>query len=151
MSENVTAIRRTGAAASRGGSKVLSIAVWVASLSTAGILGMAAFAKLFDFNETGSRPLADALGVGRGVVAGIGLVELAALVLILIPRTRAVGALVAVGTMLGALFSHATTIGFRGSPTAEMWPLAVVVLAASGFVLWVTRGELPGIGAKLSR
>jgi len=150
MSENVSVIQGSGAGTSRSSSRGLTIANWVATIGTAGILGMAAFAKLFNFTETGSKPLADALGVGRGVVAGIGVVELAALVLILVPRTRAVGAMIAVGTMLGALFSHATIIGFSGNPTAEMWPLAVVVLAASGFVMWVTRRE-PGIGEKLGR
>jgi len=37
-------------------------------------------------------------------------------------------------------------IGFSGSPVAEMWPMALVVLAASAFVLVVRRNELPVVG-----
>ncbi len=68
--------------------------------------------------------------------------------LILIPKTRAIGALFAVGTMLGALGSHATKIGWSGNAAAESWPLALVVLAAAGFVLFVRRRELPVVGGR---
>ena len=127
-------------APSRGGVATL----WVAQLAVAGILGMGAFAKFFNFTAEGSRPLADALGVGRGVITGIGTVELLAAVLILLPWKRSVGALLAVGTMVGALLSHATVLGFSGNPAADMWPLALVVLAAASFVLIRRRGELLG-------
>lgn len=42
---------------------------------------------------------------------GIGVLELIASVLILIPVTSVLGALLAMGLMTGALFSHATTLG----------------------------------------
>ena len=93
--------------------------------------------------------LADAMGVGRGVVTIIGLVETAALALILIPRAHAIGALLAVFTMLGALLAHATKIGWSGNAAAEGWPLALVVLVAASFVLMVRRKELPIVGEKL--
>ena len=51
--------------------------------------------------------------------------------------------------MLGALFTHGTTIGFSGNAAAEMWPLALVVLAASSFVLIRRRRELPVVGSQL--
>jgi hypothetical protein len=110
---------------------------------------MASYAKLFDFTATGSKPLADALGVGRGAVAGIGLVEALAVLLILVPRTRVVGGLLAAGTMVGALFSHATAIGFSGSPAAEMWPLALVVLSAATTLVTLRRREIPLLGSSL--
>ena len=67
----------------------------------------------------------------------------------MIPRTHAIGALLAVFTMLGALFSHATKIGWSGNAVAEMWPLAIVVLACASFVLVVRRKELPMVGQDL--
>ena len=121
-------------------SRALPIALWIARLGLAGILGMMAFVKLFQFTPEGSMALATALGVGRGVVLLIGLVETAAVVTLLLPRLRVVGGLLALGTALGALSAHALKLGFSGSPVAETWPLAVVVLAASAFVLLAGRG-----------
>jgi hypothetical protein len=110
------------------------VTLWIAQLVVAGILGMAAFGKFFMYTPEGSMALAEALGVGRGVVTAIGLVELMAAVLILIPRRHLYGALMAAAAMGGALFSHATKIGWSGNAAAEMWPMALVVLTAAIFV-----------------
>ncbi len=126
--------------------KGMKIVLWIAQLAVAAILGMNAFVKFFNYTDEGSKALADALGVGRGVVTTIGVVEAAALILILTPRAHAIGALLAVFTMLGALFSHATKIGWSGNAVAEMWPLAIVVLVCASFVLLVRRKELPIVG-----
>ena len=123
-------------------------ALWAGQAAVVLILGLGAFMKFFNYTPDGSMALAAALGVGRGVITAIGLVELTAAVLVLIPRTRAPGALVAVGTMLGALFSHATKIGWSGDAAAEMWPLALVALAAGLAVLFVLRRELPLVGGR---
>ena len=130
-------------------SKGMTIALWIGQLAVAGVLSMSAFMKFFNYTEEGSRALADAMGVGRGVITMIGVVETAALVLILSPRGHAIGALLAVFTMLGALFTHAAKIGWSGNAAAESWPLAIVVLAVASFVLMVRRKELPIVGEKL--
>jgi len=130
-------------------SKGMTIALWIGQLAVAGILGMGAFMKFFNYTPEGSMALADAMGIGRGVVTMIGLVETAALVLILIPRAHAIGALLAVFTMLGALLAHATKIGWSGNAAAEGWPLALVVLVAASFVLMARRKGLPIVGQKL--
>jgi uncharacterized membrane protein YphA (DoxX/SURF4 family) len=109
--------------------------IWIAQLAVAGILGMAAFGKFFMYTPEGSMALAEALGVGRGVVTIIGLVELAAAVLILIPRKHLYGAMLSAVAMVGALFSHTTKLGWSGNAAAEMWPWALVVLAAAVFVI----------------
>lgn len=57
-----------------------------------------------------------------------------------------VGGLLGTSTGVGALVSHAAKIGLSGGPVAEMWPLALLVLAASAFVLIVRRNELPVVG-----
>ena len=129
--------------------KGMTIVLWLAQLAVAGILGMNAFVKFFNYTDEGSKALADALDVGRGAITMIGVVEATALVLILIPRAHAIGALLAVLTMLGALFAHATKIGWSGNAVAEMWPLAIVVLACASFVAIVRRKELPIVGEKL--
>ncbi len=135
--------------ATQSASKGITVALWIGQLAVAGILGMGAFMKFFNYTPEGSMALADAMDLGRGVVTMIGLVETAALVLILIPRAPAIGALLAVFTMLGALFAHATKIGWSGNAAAEGWPLAIVVLVAASFVLIARRKELPIVGQKL--
>jgi hypothetical protein len=131
MSENVLTMdnsaRRTG--------RAVIVAQWVASLGVAAILGMGAFAKFFMYTPEGSMALAEAMGVGRGVILLIGLVEMTAVALILMPRTRLLGALLASATMAGALFAHATKIGWSGNAAAEMWPLALVALLAAASVV----------------
>ena len=122
-----------------GAGKAMTVALWAAQLLVAGILGMAAFAKFFVYTPEGSMALAEAMGVGRGVITSIGLVELSAAALILIPRRHTLGALLAALTMGGALLGHATTIGWSGNAAAEMWPMALVVLAAASFVLVARR------------
>ena len=126
----------------RAKGKGMTLALWAAQLVVAGVLGMMAFTKFFAYTPDGSMALAEAMGVGRGVITLIGLVELSAAVLILVPRRYTFGALIAAATMGGALFTHATKIGWSGNPAAEMWPLALVVLAAALFVIAgrLTRG-----------
>jgi uncharacterized membrane protein YphA (DoxX/SURF4 family) len=115
------------------------VALRISQLAVAGILGLAAFGKFFMYTPDGSMALAQALGVGREIVTVIGLIELVAAIMILIPRKHIYGALLAAGAMLGALFSHATRIGWSGSAAAEMWPMALVVLVAAVFVLVARR------------
>jgi hypothetical protein len=58
-------------------------------------------------------------------------------------RTRGIAiaavwiAQIAVATMGGALFSHATRIGWSGNAAAEMWPLALVGFVAASWVVVV--------------
>jgi len=131
MSESVLAVGNS--IETRG--KAITVALWTAQLLVAGILGMMAFTKFFAYTPDGSMVLADAMGVGRGVITLIGLVELSAAALILIPRRYTLGALLAAATMGGALVTHATKIGWSGNAAAEMWPMALLVLGAASFVI----------------
>jgi len=117
------------------------IGAWIAQIVAAGILAMGAFPKLFAY-EQGPVNLAEALGVGRGMITIISIVELAAVALLLIPRLHVYGGLLAGATMAGALVSHVTHLGFTGTP-GNMWPLAAVALVASLAVIVLRRRELP--------
>ena len=149
MNASTYPIRNHSDAVTKSASKGMTIALWIGQLAVAGVLGMMAFMKFFNYTPEGSMALADAMGVGRGIVTLIGLVEAAVLFRILLPRARAVGALLGVFTMIGALFAHATKIGWSGNAAAEMWPLAIAVLVAASFVLIGRRRELPIVGEKL--
>ncbi len=81
---------------------------------------------------------------------GSGIVELIASVLLFVPRSVGVGALLAVGTMGGAIFFHLTKLGVVVHDDGGLlFALAVVVLGCSAFVLWLHRRTLPIIGARL--
>lgn len=62
--------------------------------------------------------------VGR---IGVGVAELIASVLLLIPRTSFFGALGTIGLMSGALFFHFTVLGFEGAD-GQLVVMAVIAL-----------------------
>ena len=117
---------------------------WGAQIIAAAILATAMVPKFISAPE--AIDTFTTLGVepwGRYVVA-IG--ELLAVVLLVAPfRQHALGALVAVGVMVGALSSHAWKLGFSGD-AASMAGMAIVVLIASLGVLFIRRRELPIVG-----
>ncbi len=80
-----------------------------------------------------------------------GIAELVASVLLLIPGTAAVGALVAAGVMVGALGSHLfTPLGIEVMGDGGLlFGLAVTVFVSSLVVLWLRRRELPLVGSHL--
>ncbi|CAE7943673.1 unnamed protein product [Symbiodinium necroappetens] len=79
-----------------------------------------------------SEPLVERLSSfgGRVAVTGIGVMELAAIVLLLIPGTARFGALLGVAMMLGAVGAHFGPVGFEGD-FAGVFAMALVALAAS--------------------
>lgn len=83
---------------------------------------------------------------------GSGIAELAASLLLLIPATVAVGALLAAGVMLGAVVSHLTRLGIEVmNDGGLLFGLALTVLAASAVLLLLHRRELFGLAARLRR
>ena len=81
---------------------------------------------------------------------GSGVMELIAAVLLLIPATIAIGALLAVGVGVGAVFSHLTILGIDVKGDGGLlFALACVVLVGSAVVLAIHRRELPIVGPSL--
>ena len=78
---------------------------------------------------------------------GSGVVELFAVILLLIPSKAWLGALIALGTISGAIMSHLTMLGIvvKGDG-GLLFGLAVTVFVLSGFVLIIHRRELPLVG-----
>ncbi|MFK7961174.1 MAG: DoxX family membrane protein [Phycisphaerales bacterium] len=124
---SATAAHSASASASQSG-KGLLIGSWIARVAVAGIFIMAAVGKL----SGNAAPLVDAMadyGGGPAVMA-IGIIELIAAVLILVPKTALIGAGAAILVMLGALGSHVAILGFSGD-VGSMWPMAVGALVAA--------------------
>jgi len=129
--------------------KVLS---WVLQAVVAVILLQTLFFKftgapesVYIFSKLGAEPW--------GRIAS-GVFELVAAALLLFPRTAAVGALMSLGVIGGAIFSHLTVLGIALAEVGdrgELFALALVVFAGSAAVLFIRRRELPFVGAVLSK
>jgi putative oxidoreductase len=74
---------------------------------------------------------------------GSGIAELIASILILIPSTTWLGAGLALGTMMGAIFSHLTKLGIEvQGDGGQLFGLAVVVAVCAAILLWMERAAL---------
>ncbi len=63
---------------------------------------------------------------------GVGAMELIASILLLVPKTKVIGAGLGVGLMSGAVFFHLTTIGINqgGSPLLFIYAVSVFISCA---------------------
>ena len=126
--------------------RIHTIASWIFQLVAAVILAQTLFFKFSGAEE--SKYIFTALGVepwGRLATGGL---ELIAVVLLLIPRTVTLGALLALGLMTGALGSHLTKLGVVVKDDGGLlFVLAATVFACSAAVLVLRRRQIPIIGS----
>jgi uncharacterized membrane protein YphA (DoxX/SURF4 family) len=81
---------------------------------------------------------------------GSGIVELIASILILIPATAWIGALLGLGVICGAIFFHLTKLGIEVQGDGGfLFMLACIVFVSSLIILWKERKNIPVIGKKL--
>ena len=81
---------------------------------------------------------------------GTGVLELIASILIFIPKTTWIGALLAVGIMFGAILSHITILGVDfNNDGGVLFYSAVTTFIASGIIVFSDRKKIPFIGEKL--
>lgn len=79
-----------------------------------------------------------------------GIAELVASILLLIPRTTWLGALIALGVMAGAIISHLTVLGIVVQDDGgTLFVMALIVFISSAILLWANRGDIPVIGSSL--
>lgn len=102
--------------------RTLLIAHWASRIVTGGILAMGVIPKFT--GQAGE--LAAKLPGGDGAAIAIGAVELAAIVLMFVPRTTLVGSALAAVIMLGAIGSHLFgPVGMEGD-FASMFIMAII-------------------------
>jgi uncharacterized membrane protein YphA (DoxX/SURF4 family) len=71
---------------------------------------------------------------------GSGIAELIASVLLLIPRTRVFGAILGLGVMAGAIFSHLTVLGLVVMDDhGQLFSYALIVFVCCIVDLWIER------------
>jgi len=129
-------------------SKTQKTVSWIAQLVVAVILAQTLFFKftaapesVYIFSKLGLEPW------GR---IGSGLAELVAAILLVVPATPAIGALIALGVIAGAIASHLGPLGIEVQGDGGLlFGLACTVFVGSALVLWLRRRELPVVGARL--
>lgn len=129
-------------------SKAMMVLSWICQIAAAAILGQTLFFKftgapesVYIFSTLGAEPW------GR---IGSGVLELVAVALLLYPKTPALGAVLAIGLMLGAIGAHLTRLGIEvQGDGGTLFALALVVLLASLVVVIIRRRDLPLVGPLL--
>jgi putative oxidoreductase len=113
--------------------KAVNIALWVGQLLLALAFLGASSGKLLGKPEMVG--LFEAIGIGQWFRYVTGLLEATGAVLVVVPRTKALGAALLVMVMVGAVLTHLFIL--HNAPTA---PAVLLVLA--GAVVWGRRGDL---------
>jgi uncharacterized membrane protein YphA (DoxX/SURF4 family) len=130
--------------------RVSQVIPWIAQVIMALILAQTLF---FKFTYAPETQVIFADRGGRPAATLLGLVELACVVLLLIPRTAAIGAVLSLLVISGAIFTHLTSLGISipvapGSEEKDgglLFALAILVAVGAGVVLAFRRHELPGL------
>jgi uncharacterized membrane protein YphA (DoxX/SURF4 family) len=118
--------------------------IWIIKLTAAVILLQTLFFKFSGANE--SIYIFETLGIEPYGRIGSGVVELIASILILIPRTTLLGALLGMGTMLGAIFSHLFVLGIEvQNDGGTLFALAVITLSCCLFLVFTQRNKIPDL------
>jgi putative oxidoreductase len=121
---------------------------WVLQVVAAVILFQTLFFKFTGAEE--SRYIFSSIGAEPWGRIGSGVVELVASILLMIPSTAAIGALIALGTITGAILTHLTILGIEVKGDGGLlFGLALAVFVASLGVLYIRRHDIPLIGGRV--
>ncbi len=121
---------------------------WIARIAIAIILFQTLFFK-FTGAEESKYIFTTLMGAEYEAVGriGSGIVELAAVILLLAPSTAWIGAAIALATITGAIFSHLTQLGIVVKDDGGLlFLLAATVFVLSVAVLFIHRKAVPLLG-----
>jgi uncharacterized membrane protein YphA (DoxX/SURF4 family) len=124
-----------------------TIASWALQIVAAVILFQTLFFKFTGAPE--SVYIFTTLGLEPWGRIGSGIAELIASILLVIPRTVTLGAILSLGVISGAIMSHLTRLGIALEAVddhGELFGLAVAVFVASAAILSLRRREIPIVG-----
>jgi hypothetical protein len=132
-------------------SRTQNAASWLLQLLVAGILLQTLFFKFTGAEE--SVYIFSTVGRFLHLPAfepwgriGSGVAELAASLLLLVPATVSLGAIMTIATMSGAILSHLLILGIEIKSDGGLFGLAVTALLGSVIVLALRRAQLPIVG-----
>lgn len=118
--------------------------IWIVKFIAVGILVQTLFFKFTAAEE--SVYIFQTLGVEPVGRIGSGIVELIASILILIPRTTLLGAILALGTMAGAIFSHIFVLGITVKDDGgALFALAIITLICCLILVYKQKNKIPDL------
>ena len=127
--------------------KPLHFFFWILRLVAAVILLQTLFFKFTASEE--SVYIFSAIGMEPWGRIGTGAMELIAAVMLLIPRTTAIGALLATALMSGALFFHFTKLGIEvKGDGGQLFAYAVIVFISSAMLFFTHRKQLKELASR---
>jgi hypothetical protein len=132
-------------------STTVKIISWLCRIIVAGILLQTLFFK-FSGAEESKYIFTKLMGAEYEAVGriGSGIFELISAILILFPGTVAIGAVISLGVISGAILSHLTELGIVVQDDGgTLFILAVTIFVLSLVTLIIHRKELPIVGSKL--
>jgi len=118
--------------------------VWIVKLVAVIILLQTLYFKFTAAPE--SVYIFSTLGIEPFGRIGSGIVELIASILILIPRTTLLGAVLGFATMLGAIFSHIFVLGIEiQNDGGTLFVLAVITLLCCLILIYNQKDKIPNL------
>jgi uncharacterized membrane protein YphA (DoxX/SURF4 family) len=121
-----------------------SILVWIVRLTAAIILLQTLYFKFRAAEE--SVYIFSTLGIEPYGRIGSGIAELIAAILILIPRTTLLGALMGAGVMIGAIFSHLFVLGIEvKNDGGELFFLAIITFLCCIALIYWNKSKIPNL------
>lgn len=120
--------------------KITNVVLWILQIGAAGMFLMVGFLKLSGNPQLVS--LFQAIGIGQWFRFVTGSLEVCGAILLLIPRTSGLGALMLAGVMACAVMTHLFIVG--GSPLG-----ATILLVVTTIVAWGRRERTKNLLAGL--
>lgn len=122
--------------------KSTNIILWVLRIVAAFIMLQTLFFKFTGAPE--SIYIFETVGMEPWGRIGSGIVELIASILLLVPKTSWAGALLALGTISGAIFFHLTKLGIEvKGDGGTLFIMALVVFFSALVILLLSRKQIP--------
>jgi uncharacterized membrane protein YphA (DoxX/SURF4 family) len=119
--------------------KLTTILIWILKLIAAVIMIQTLYFK-FTGHEQSVRLFTE-IGMEPWGRIGTGVMELIASILLLVPATTGIGALLGMGLMSGAMFFHFTKIGLDFDGDYVLFAYAVITFVCCAIVAWVNRQQ----------
>jgi uncharacterized membrane protein YphA (DoxX/SURF4 family) len=121
-----------------------TIFIWTLRLTAAIILLQTLFFKFSASEE--SVYIFTTLGMEPFGRIGSGIAELIAAILILIPRTTILGALMGMGVILGAIFSHIFVLGIEvRNDCGTLFILAIIVFICCAVLVFMNKNKIQNL------
>ena len=133
-------------------SRAQTVLTWFLQLAVAGILLQTLFFKftgaeesVYIFSTVGR--FLNLAGVEPWGRIGSGVLELIASLLLIVPATASIGAILTMGVMAGAILSHLVVLGIDVKGDGGLlFGLALTAFVGSAIVLALRRAQIPVIG-----